>query len=129
MIFLNNLHEQHYQQLLKLSNPHPEDRERKSLFYVISGNSDLFAKKNYFYNFNKNYLLFTTFEKINVDLCTSSKALLRLALNLFNGYSDKFTDPLNLFFSLGNQNYNLAINAIFIRFGNFHLLKGVDLFE
>jgi hypothetical protein len=129
MIFLNNLHEYHYRQLLKLSNLHPCDREKKSLFYVLSGNSDLFTKKNYFYDFNKNYLIFTTFEKSNLDLCSSSKALLRLALNLFNGYCDELTNPLNLFFSLGNQNYNLAVNAILIRFGNFHFLNGGDLFE
>lgn len=129
MYFLNDLHKCHYLQLVKISNPHPDDRERKSLLYIISGNSDLLSKKYRIYDFKKNHLIFNNFEESNIDLCSSSKALVRLALNLFNGYYDELTNPLNLFFSLGNQNYKLAINAILIRFGILNFLKGDDLFD
>jgi hypothetical protein len=123
MFFLSQLHKHNFLNLVKLSNLHPQDVERKSLFYVIAGNSDLFSKKNSIYNFNNNSLIFISFDLIEADFSSSSKALIRLSLNLFNGYSDEFTNPFYLFYPLGNQNYILAINAIFIRFGNLYSLS------
>jgi hypothetical protein len=123
MFFLNLLHKKNFLHLVEISNLNLQDIERKALFYVLAGNSDLFSKKNCIYNFNNNSLIFNTFKYTNVDFSSSSKALIRLSLNLFNGYSDEFTNPFNLFFPLGNNNYILAINAIFIRFGNLNSLN------
>ncbi|MPM48958.1 hypothetical protein SDC9_95685 [bioreactor metagenome] len=48
---------------------------------------------------------------------SSAKALVRLAFNLFNSYEDKYTTPIDIFYSLDDKNYSLAMNSIDIRFG------------
>jgi hypothetical protein len=105
--------------LASLTNLNTCNTELKSLLYLISGNNDLFAKKDYIYNFYDNHLSFKGFNYINTDFCYSSKALIRLAINLFNGFSDKYTDPFNLLAYLDTNNYMLAINSINIRFNYF----------
>lgn len=116
MLFLNDSHKSNFQKLVLLSTLNPYDYERKSLLYLISGNNDIFFKKKHIYNFFNNHPIFKDFNQCNADFCSSSKALIRLALNLFNGYTDKYTDPLNLLAYLNNNNYKLAINSIKIRF-------------
>lgn len=116
MVFLNDSHKSNFQKLLFLSTLNTYDSERKSLLYLISGNNDIFVKKKHIYDFSNNHAIFKGFNQCNVDFCSSSKALIRLALNLFNGYTDKYTDPLNLLAYLDNNNCTLAINAIKIRF-------------
>lgn len=121
MTFLNDLHKSNF---VSLSKFYPQlfaycDNERISLFYIISGNEDLFRKKHVLYDFINNHLIFKSFDSTNTDFCSSSKSLIRLALNLFNGYLDNFTSPLHILTSLGSDNYKLAINAIKLRFEYF----------
>lgn len=119
MTFLNNLHKHNFEKLIPQISLNTCDNERISFVYIISGNSDLFNKKYSLYDFNKNMLKFHNFKSTNLDFCSSSKALVRLGVNLYNGYTDEYTDPLNLLRHLGHDNYNLAINAIKLRFEYF----------
>jgi hypothetical protein len=119
MNFLNNNHEYKFNKLADEASLKSYDNERIALFYIISGNNDLFKKKEYIYNFKNNVAKIFYFKKLNVDFCTSSKSLIRLGFNLFNGYSDRYTNPLTLLYPLSGTNYNLAINAIKIRFEHF----------
>jgi hypothetical protein len=119
MTFLNDIHKDNFYKLFTQAAIHSCDNERIALFYIISGNNDLFKKKYFIYDFNENTLKFFSFKQTKIDFCSSSKSLIRLALNLFNGYSDKYTNPLNLLSQLTYDNYDLAINAIKIRF-NFY---------
>jgi hypothetical protein len=121
MTFLNALHKSNF---VSLSKFYPQlfthcDNERISLFYIISGNEDLFRKKHVLYDFFNNRLIFKSFDSTDTDFCSSSKSLIRLALNLFNGYLDNLTSPLHILASLGSDNYILAINAIKLRFEYF----------
>ena len=116
MNFLNNTHRDNFHKLIDISKIYMGDTERVSLFYILSGNDDLFSKKQSIYNFEENELNFHGFKKTKVDFCQSSKALIRLGLNLFNGYWDRYTNPLLILGYLDYTNYNLAINAIEIRF-------------
>lgn len=50
------------------------------------------------------------------DLCSSSKKLIQLAFNLFNGYP---ADVLSTFSGLDESNFNLCMNALKIRFNQF----------
>jgi len=52
-----------------------------------------------------------------VDFSSSAKALIRLGFNLYNGYSDDRTNPMDIFYSLDSSNYNLAMFATDLRFG------------
>jgi len=47
--------------------------------------------------------------------CSTSKALIRLAYNLYCGYYDDYTNPLNLLCGLDSKNLFLACQAILIR--------------
>jgi hypothetical protein len=50
------------------------------------------------------------------DLCTTSKNLIKLGFNLFNGYSEGECDVKHLLGGLGRYNFEIAMKAIRIRF-------------
>lgn len=117
MQFLNKEHEVNFNELIQKDNTHPRDTERYSLFYIIAGNEDLFRKRKFLYDFESNGIKANCLDDGNVDLSSSAKALVRLAFNLFNSYEDKYTTPIDIFYSLDDKNYSLAMNSIDIRFG------------
>lgn len=117
MYFLNNFHKNNYLKLLEKANIHVDDIERKSLFYIISGNDDLFEKKNSIYDFKNKWIDFNCLDSDIVDFCSSSKALIRLGFNLYNGYIDDYTNPLTIMSVLDSSNYEIAKKAIDIRLG------------
>ncbi len=117
MQFLNEKHKERFKELLQSDNTYKEDVERRSLFYILSGNEDLFRKRNYIYDFKDHSIEPDCLDSENVDFSTSSKALIRLGFNLYNSYSDNFTSPVNILYSLDGKNYNLAMSGIDIRFG------------
>jgi hypothetical protein len=117
MRFLDKDHAVNFNELIQKDNTHPRDTERYTLFYIIAGSEDLFRKRNFIYNFESNGIKNTCLEDGSVDFSTSSKALVRLAFNLYNSYEDKYTTPIDIFYSLDSDNYNLAMNSINIRFG------------
>ena len=118
--FLSEEHKQKFNDYCFKAHVHPEDRERKAMFFILSGNNDLITKGiDRFYDFQENMVKFhpdtleEDFEKFN--FCSSSHALTKLALNLYNsGFpSLSINDTLN---QLDKNNYILAIEAIKIRF-------------
>jgi hypothetical protein len=119
MSFLNETHRQNFEKLSKQVALEVMDGERSALMYIISGNTELFNKRASIYDFDENILKFTTFRKSPNDFCSSSRSLIRLGANLYNGYSDKYTNPLNLLMNLNYDNCNLAINALYLRFFNY----------
>lgn len=118
MRFLNYKHAMNFQKLIHEDSTHPKDYERYALFYIISGNEDLFKKRNYIYDFKDNSIKSDCLTNENVDFGASSKALIRLAFNLYNCYEDKYTTPVDIFYSLDSDNYNLAMKSVDIRFGS-----------
>lgn len=117
MMFLSKKHEETYKTYLSLSGCHPEDRERKSLFYLLAGNKDLQTKGiNRIYDFKENRLKFSPGElPEGMDLCSSSRAILKLACNLYNsGYESLSVS--DTFYNLDKHNYFLVMQAIEIRF-------------
>lgn len=116
MDFLNDKHKDIYLELIENSNVNPNDVERKVLFYIISGNDDLFKKKSSVYDFDEGFINFDCLDSSTVDFCSSSKALIRLGFNLYNGYTDNYTNPLDILGKLDFNNYLIANRAINIRF-------------
>lgn len=117
MRFLDKGHAVNFNELIQKDNTNPRDTERYALFYIIAGSEDLFRKRNFIYDFESNGIKTNCLDHGSVDLSTSAKALVRLAFNLYNSYEDKYTTPVDIFYSLDNDNYNLAMNSINIRFG------------
>ena len=116
MIFLNNSHKLKYLNLIENTRIYEHDLERMSLFYIISGNDDLFRKKNYIYDFRENCIRIECLGSGEVDFSSSSKNLIRIGFNLYNGYMDEIMNPLWMLASLDPVNLNLLFNAIYLRF-------------
>lgn len=117
MGFLSREHALSFRTLVKEDSTHPKDNERHALFYIIAGNDDLYKKRNFVYDFKDNSINPECLTDGRADFSTSSRALIRLGFNLYNNYKDDYISPMNIFYSLDEENYNLAIKAIDIRFG------------
>ncbi len=117
MSFFCREHALNFRELVKEDKTHPKDNERHALFYIIAGNDDLYRKRNSIYDFKDNSINPECLTDEKVDFSTSSKALIRLGFNLYNNYKDDYISPMNIFYSLDEDNYNLAVNAIDVRFG------------
>jgi len=103
-----------FAELLKQDNTAISDDERTAFFFIIAGNDDLYSKRNFIYDFKEKVIKPDCFENENVDFCSSSKRLIKLAFALFNGYS---ADVYDTFYLLDDKNFDLAIKAIKLRFG------------
>ncbi len=120
--FLNEDHKERFTDYCKKAAIYPDDRERKALFYILAGCNDLVTKGiNRMYDFQENIVKFSPVpEQMEKDFqpfsfCSSSHALLKLALNLYNsGYES--LSIADTFYNLDNNHRILAINAMLIRF-------------
>lgn len=88
------------------------DFERCALFYIISTNVELTCYIDRIYDFNKGVIIPNSVE--GLPLSSSATALLTLAFNLFN--SNNKADVYSTFCNLDNRNFEVAMNAIKIRF-------------
>ncbi|MCK9470696.1 MAG: helix-turn-helix transcriptional regulator [Bacilli bacterium] len=113
-ITLNN--KDNFIELIKRDNTNRDDIERIALFYIIAENEDLFEKVNDIYDFEEGGS--TPYKALEgeggYDFCGSSRSLIRIAYNLYNGYP---ADILGTLYNLDEVNYRIAINGINIRFG------------
>ncbi|OFV71541.1 DUF6075 family protein [Acetobacterium wieringae] len=99
--------------LIKRDQTHPEDIERIALFIIIAGNEDLFVKARNIYDFEDHSIIPEVLDSENVDFCGSSRALVKLGYNLFNGFP---ADIMETFRRLDDDNFALAMSAIKKRF-------------
>ncbi|MCT4563501.1 MAG: DUF6075 family protein [Maledivibacter sp.] len=117
MLFKNEEHQQRFMHLVAEDGMHPKDVERQVLFYILSGNHDLYQKRHSIYDFSEHMISSECLTASEVDFSTSSKALIRLGFNLYNGYTDMGISPLDIYYSLDEANYILAQESMNIRFG------------
>ncbi|PKM56017.1 MAG: hypothetical protein CVV00_01725 [Firmicutes bacterium HGW-Firmicutes-5] len=116
MYFLNEDHAYNFQNMILQDKTHLGDKERMALFYILGGNEDIFIKRKHIYDFKNHEINPEVLSNGEVDLCSSSKALVRLAYNLFNGYEDEQTTPRDLFYNLDRKNFLVAKGGIDMRF-------------
>lgn len=100
-------------ELLDRDGTHVKDLERKAMFYILSRNDDLYKKVNHIYDFKDHSIKPECLESSVVDLCSSSRRLIALAFNLYNGYPADVSDTL---FVLDEGNFEIAMNAMRMRF-------------
>lgn len=115
--FVSGTHKERFITMMIEDNMSPGDVERASLFYIISGNEDLYRKRRYIYD-TYEHCIRTCLDNIEVDFSSGMKSLIRLGFNLYNGWSDRYTTPMSLLGSLDNCNLQLAGNAIMTRFNS-----------
>ena len=106
--------QERFSELLQRDGTHEGDFERKALFYIIAGNQDLYNKADFIYDFGDRIINSECLESEEVDFCSSSKKLIKLAYNLYN--SRHGADVVDTFYMLDDDNFNLALNAIKLRF-------------
>lgn len=92
----------------------PRDLERASLFYLIAGNDDLYRKRKFIYD-PDGHCICPCLDNPGVDFSSGARSLIRLGFNLYNGYIDEYTAPLDLFWNLDSNNRLLAYHAIRLR--------------
>lgn len=110
-------HNEQFEQLIKRDGTHSGDTERRALFWILSSNDDIMKKVGHIYDFEENWIKLECLESPDVDFCSSSRSLIRLGFNLYNGYHENGTDVLSIFCTLDDQNYAIAMEAIKIRLG------------
>lgn len=118
MQFITKIHEENYTELIKKGSVF-NDVERESLFYIISGNAELYKNVQKIYDFKEKQIRIEIGEDgefyiPNLPVSSSARALVYLGLQLFNGCTKQ--SVINTFSNLDTNNFNLAINAIKIRF-------------
>lgn len=109
-------HKDRFDLLLKKDGTHPRDVERKAMFYILSGNLDLYKKIDHIYDFKENSIKPECLESQDVDFSSSSQKLIKLAFNLYNGFP---AEVLDTFYLLDEDNFRIAINAIKLRFNRY----------
>jgi hypothetical protein len=113
--FLNDLHKDRFIDMQIEDSMSYTDFERASLFYILSGNEDLYKKRRFLYNPSE-HTIHPYFKDDDVDFSSGILSLIRLGFNLYNGWSDNYTTPLYVLMGLDEQNLLLAENAMRIRF-------------
>ncbi len=118
--FISDDHKNKYYEYIQQAGVYPQDLERQAFFYIMAGSPDLISKDiKRFYDFTDGRVKLHP-DSLEEDegqfcFCTSSQALCRLALNLYNSgfpslsVSDTFRD-------LDGDNKQLAMEAIRLRF-------------
>lgn len=102
-----------YTELLIKDKTAETDVERKALFLILS-NDDLFGKVTHLYDFQEHSIKPDSLDNGEVDLSSSSRKLVMAAFNLFNGHYT--ADIFDTFAGLDDENFDLVIQAIKIRF-------------
>ncbi|WP_319466891.1 DUF6075 family protein [uncultured Trichococcus sp.] len=102
-----------YTKLLIKDKTAETDVERKALFRILS-NDDLYRKVTHLYDFKEHSIKPESLENGEVDLSSSSRKLVMAAFNLYNGHYK--ADICDTFASLDDENFDLVIQAIKIRF-------------
>lgn len=115
-IFMDCTHKQRYLELLARDGLlEKRDREREAIFLIIAGNPELFRSISNIYNFRTRSLSYNIWNYMD-EICTSGRNLLKLGINLYNGYAMGNTDPCELLQFLDSYNLRLALNAMYLRF-------------
>lgn len=113
--FFDPGHKERFFRMVAEDGMSPHDSERTSLFYLIAGNDDLYRKRKFIYD-PEGHCICACLDNPGVDFSSGARALIRLGFNLYNGYKDNYTAPLDLFWNLDSGNRLLAYHAIWLRF-------------
>lgn len=111
-MFLCQDHKEMFKCFLQQDGTHHKDVERKAMFYIFAGNTELSDKICIFYDFEERMIRFEGFDEIS--LSSSSKSLVKLGFNLYNNYP--CGTVVDMFGNLDEKNRKLALNAIQLRF-------------
>ena len=114
MNFKSSEHEETYKKFCQ--NCFPDDRERKAMFYILSGCRKFIDNIHKIYDFKRGKLAFLPGElPEGLMFSSSEKALFKLACNLYNSSYESMSVN-DTFRNLDPDNYKLVIESLRIRF-------------
>lgn len=113
--FTSHMHERRFTEQMTDDGMYPGDSERASLFFLISGNEDLYKKRMHIYDIEE-HCIRNCLKSGKIDFSSGMRSLIRLGFNLYNGWSDRDTTPLSILGCLDRNNLLLAGIAVMIRF-------------
>lgn len=117
MNYINEEHQRNFYTLLDEDKTNIHDTERQSLFYILSGNKDLYQKRKNIYDCKKHCIIrCLNTGKTRIDLSSGAKALVILGFNLYNDMNENKYSICDVFKNLDDKNKMLALGAIKIRF-------------
>ena len=119
--FINDEHKERFNKCIEQDGTYEYDFERKSLFYILTGNDDLYIRIENIYNFNDRSINFEVILNKSHELSSAARKMLSLGLNLYNNFKYRDFDlsdysTLELFSGLDKDNFELCIRALRIRF-------------
>ncbi|MFY1069055.1 DUF6075 family protein [Enterococcus sp. AD013-P3] len=115
-MFKNKLHSQRYLELLKRWQTDTVSPELMALFFLIAGSDPLYQQADAIIDFDNQRLKITLSNEI-FSATDSGANLLTLTLTLFDNTVDHGKDdPVTLLGNLSEEDYELAVNALHVRF-------------
>lgn len=115
-MFKNKLHSQRYLELLKRWQTDTVSPELMALFFLIAGSDPLYQQADAIIDFDNPRLKITLSNEI-FSATDSGADLLTLTLTLFDNTVDHGKDdPVTLLGNLSEEDYELAVNALHVRF-------------
>lgn len=115
-MFKNKLHSQRYLELLKRWQTDTVSPELMALFFLIAGSDPLYQQADAIIDFDNQRLKITLSNEI-FSATDSGADLLTLTLTLFDDTVDHGKDdPVTLLGNLSEEDYELAVNALHVRF-------------
>ena len=85
--FVNSVHKERFINMMIEAGMSPSDSERASLFYIITYKDDLYRKRRFVYDCRE-HCIRVCLDDTDVDFSLGMHSLIRLASNLYNGWSD-----------------------------------------
>jgi len=113
-MFLNHIHEERFNNLIQLARTPDYDTERKGFIYIISSCDDLYEIREQLYDFEADFPKFVDIEEL--ELHPAMAKLLYIAFTLYNGHNPDSYSLVDLFGKFDDYAFNVAINALKIRF-------------
>lgn len=114
-LFEREEHEYRFRKIMDKDATSEMDIERIAMFYIISGNDELYSHLNDIYNCQTHRLKTNSLHKLEC-MCSSSQKLLMLSLHLYNNRNCKNITPFEILNNLDRHNLDLALNALHLRF-------------
>ncbi|MFC0212113.1 DUF6075 family protein [Paenibacillus chartarius] len=112
MYFFSREHERRFNELCERDNTHIKDIERRSLFYIFSGNELLYKNIDLLYDFEEHAIRLEVYEQ--PFLTSGIRSLIDLAFHLYGSGAE--CEIRFLFNTLDRRNSILALSAIKYRF-------------
>lgn len=111
-LFGNYEHKERYLELVEKDGLGVADAYREALFYILSSCDDLYCQAHKLYDFENKVII----TENDADLTGATSRLVALAFELFTDRNIMQKDTSDIFCYLDNKFFNIAINAIRIRY-------------